>query len=343
MNKNNKLAAAVIGFGYWGPNLARNLIDNENFDLKYICDSSARSRKLATQKYPQIKITNNSRDVFSDKSISTVFIATPPSTHFALAKEALNCEKNVLVEKPLACNSLECPELLDLANRNGCVLMVDHTFAYTGAVRKMRELSSSSIGELLYYDSVRINLGLFQKDVNVLWDLAVHDLAILDNICHFKPTAVSATGHAHVKGYPCNTAYLTLFYKEPFIAHIHCSWMAPVKIRKTLVGGSQKMLVYDDLEPTEKVKVYDKGITINPQNQEKYDLRVDYRSADIFIPKLDSKEALGLMLDEFYKSIYTGSPPLTDAQSGLRMVSILEGADLSLSQNGKPIDLHLVD
>jgi len=334
MNKNNKLAAAVIGFGYWGPNLARNLIDNENFDLKYICDSSARSRKFATQKYPQIKITDNSRDVLSDKSISTVFIATPPSTHFALAKEALNCEKNVLVEKPLASSSLECKELIDLANRNGCLLMVDHTFAYTGAVRKMRELSSSSIGELLYYDSVRINLGLFQKDVNVLWDLAVHDLAILDNICKFRPIAVSATGHAHVKGYPCNTAYMTLFYKEPFIAHIHCSWMAPVKIRKTLVGGSQKMLVYDDLEPT---------ITINPQNQEKYDLRVNYRSADIFIPKLESKEALDLMLNEFYQSICTGSPPLTDAQSGLRLVSILEGANISLSQNGKPIDLHLID
>ena len=231
MNKNNKLAAAVIGFGYWGPNLARNLIDNENFDLKYVCDSSARSRKIATQKYPQIKITDNARDVFSDKSISTVFIATPPSTHFALAKEALNCEKNVLVEKPLAGTSLECKELIDLANRNGCVLMVDHTFAYTGAVRKMRV-------ELFFYRRIALlrfspnQSWAFPKDVNVLWDLAVHDLAILDNICHLKPIAVSATGYAHVKGYPCNTAYLTLFYNEPFIAHIHCSWMSSGKNQK---------------------------------------------------------------------------------------------------------------
>ena len=343
MNKINGLNAAVIGFGYWGPNLARNLVANKKFKLKYICDQSSTARDRAKIQYPNIHVISNYLNILEDREIDAVFIATPPSSHFTITKNALKSGKHVLVEKPLARSSIECMNLIEEADKNSCVLMVDHTFAYTGAVKKMRELSSSSIGELLYYDSVRINLGLFQKDVNVLWDLAVHDLAILDNICNFKPIAVSATGHAHVKGYPCNTAYMTLFYNEPFIAHIHCSWMAPVKIRKTLVGGSRKMLVYDDLEPTEKVKVYDKGITINPKSEEKYDLRVDYRSADIFIPKLDSKEALGLMLDEFYQSIYSGSPPLTDAQSGLQIVSILEGADLSLSQNGKPTDLHLFD
>jgi predicted dehydrogenase len=341
MNKENKLSSAVIGYGYWGPNLARNISTSEEFELKYICEPKPESKNLALVKYPHCHIISNYLDMLKDNEINAVFIATPPSTHFSIALDALRHGKHVLVEKPLACSSVECLKLIEEAEKHSCILMVDHTFTFTGAVRKMKELSTSSIGDLLYYDSVRINLGLFQRDVNVLWDLAVHDLSILDNVSNFTPVAVSATGHAHVEGYPCNTAYLTLFYDESFIAHIHCSWMAPVKIRKTLLGGSKKMIVYDDLEPTEKIKVYDKGISINPTPEEKYDLRVDYRSADVFSPKLDGNEALRLMLDEFYKSISVGRMPTTDPLSGMRIVSILESADISLSQKGEPVEISV--
>ena len=339
----NKINAIVIGYGYWGPNLARNINQNSRFNLKFICDLDIKKRNEAASHFSNVEVIDNYEVAIKKDQIDAVFIATPPTTHFRIALEALKLGKHVLVEKPLACSSSQCKELIEEACKKSCILMVDHTFAYTGAVRKMRELSSSSLGDLLYYDSVRINLGLFQRDVNVLWDLAVHDLAILNNVCNFTPVAVSATGQAHVDGYPCNSAYLTLFYDQPFIAHIHCSWMAPVKIRKTLLGGSKKMIVYDDLEPSEKIKVYDKGISINPSTEEEHTLRVDYRSADVFIPKLESSEALSLMLDEFSRSIVTGSTPLTDSESGLRIVSILEAADLSLAQKGKPVELSLLD
>jgi predicted dehydrogenase len=338
-----KLNAIVVGYGYWGPNLARNINQDNRFKLRFICDLDIQKRKVAASHFSNVEVIDNYEDAIKKDQIDAVFIATPPSSHFRIALHALKHGKHVLVEKPLACSSSECMKLRDEAHKNSCVLMVDHTFAYTGAVRKMQELSSSSIGELLYYDSVRINLGLFQRDVNVMWDLAVHDLAILNAVTNFSPIAISATGHSHVDGYPSNTAYLTLFYNESFIAHIHCSWMAPVKIRKTLLGGSKKMVVYDDLEPTEKIKVYDKGISINPSNEEKHALRVDYRTADVFIPKLENAEALSLMLEEFYRAIKTGSTPLTSAHSGHRIVSMLEAADLSLAQKGKPVELSILD
>ncbi len=217
--------------------------------------------------------------------------------------------------------------------------MVDHTFNYTGAVNKMKDLASKELGKLNYYDSVRINLGLFQKDTNVLWDLAVHDLAILDNLTGLVPVSVSATGIAHMKGFPVNTAYLTIFYETSFIAHIHCSWMAPVKIRRTLLGGSKKMIVYDDLEPTEKIKIYDKGIVIDPTLEQKKDLRIDYRTADVLSPKLDDSEALGRVVLDFHQAITSGKTPLSDSSSGYRVVSILEAADKSILQKGVPVKL----
>ena len=342
MTRDNKMGAAVIGFGYWGPNLARNISGSNVLRLDYICDLSAKNRSMAASEYQGTKVTGSLEEILSDSSVGAIFIATPPSTHFSLALKSLDAGKHVLVEKPLANSSKECRILIEKAENRGCTLMVDHTFAYTGAVRKMKALAASSLGVLQYYDSVRINLGLFQRDVNVLWDLAVHDLAILDNITSLKPVAISATGHAHVEGYPANSAYLTLFYEESFIAHIHCSWMAPVKIRRTLLGGSEKMVVYDDLEPTEKIKVYDKGISLNPSSKEKYDLRVDYRTADILSPKVDGREALASMIEEFANAIRTNSKPLTDAMSGMRIVAILESADISLSKRGAPIDIPII-
>ena len=340
-NDPEKLGVAIVGYGYWGPNLARNAQESPSLRPVRICDLSEALRAKAAAKHPQAVVTDSFDDTLEDPAVEAVFIATPPATHFPLALKALQAGKHVLVEKPLARTSKECLALMEEAEKRGRVLMVDHTFAYTGAVRKARELSASSLGDLLYYDSVRINLGLFQRDVNVLWDLAVHDLAILDNVTGLRPVAVSATGLAHVEGYPANTAYLTLFYEEAFVAHVHCSWMAPVKIRRTLLGGSRKMIVYDDLEPTEKIKVYDKGISLNPTDEEKYDMRVDYRTADVHSPKVVAKEALAALLEEFADCVRTGRKPLTDAASGLRVVSILEAADESLRLRGVPMELFL--
>lgn len=340
-NDSEELGVAIVGYGYWGPNLARNAQESSAMRPARICDLSERLRAKASAKHPQAAVTDSFDETLEDPDVDAVFIATPPATHFPLALKALQADKHVLVEKPLAQTSEECLILMEEAEKRGRTLMVDHTFAYTGAVRKTRELAASSLGDLLYYDSVRINLGLFQRDVNVLWDLAVHDLAILDNVTGLRPVAVSATGLAHVEGYPANTAYLTLYYEEAFVAHVHCSWMAPVKIRRTLLGGSRKMIVYDDLEPTEKIKVYDKGISLNPTDEEKYDMRVDYRTADVHSPKVEGKEALAALLEEFADCVRTGRKPLTDAAGGLRVVSILEAADESLRLRGAPVELSL--
>ena len=339
-NEQGKLGVAIVGYGYWGPNLARNVQESSTLQLIHICDLLEPLRAKAAVQHPQTKITASFEEALENSDLEVVIIATPPTTHFRLARKALEAGKHVLVEKPLAHTSEECRILLKEAKKRGRVLMVDHTFAYTGAVRKVRELTSA-LGPLNYYDSVRINLGLFQRDVNVLWDLAVHDLAILDNITGLRPIAVSATGLAHVQGYPTNTAYLTLFYEGAFIAHIHCSWMAPVKIRRTLLGGNRKMIVYDDLEPTEKIKVYDKGISLNPTDEEKDDMRVDYRTADVYSPKVEGKEALSALLEELVDCVHTDRRPLTDGASGLRVVSILEAADKSLRLRGAPVELSL--
>ena len=340
MRENKKLKVAIVGYGYWGPNLARNFEYSDQFELICICDLSESLLIKAAINHPNVKTLTSFEEVLNLHNLEAVVISTPPSSHFMLGMKALERNKHVLIEKPLAQTSKECLLLMREARSRNLVLMVDHTFTYTGAVMKIRELAKSSLGELLYYDSVRINLGLFQRDINVMWDLAVHDLSILDSLTGFLPKSVSATGLAHVDGYPTNTAYLTLFYEEPFIAHINCSWMAPVKIRRTLLGGSSKMIVYDDLEPTEKIKVYDKGISLNPTDEEKYDMCVDYRTADVYSPKVDGTEALALLVEEFAGCILTNRKPASDATSGLRVVSILEAADISLSKCGTPVEVQ---
>lgn len=340
----------VIGYGYWGPNLVRNFAEIPNAQIAAVSDLNPERLALAQRRYPAAYMTTDHRDLLSDSKIDAIVVATPVSSHFHLAMQALEAGKHVLVEKPLAATTEQAMRLLDEAARQQRILMVDHTFVYTGAVRKMRELvAGNALGDVYYYDSVRVNLGLFQHDVNVIWDLAVHDLSIMDYILSVQPCAVSATGMSHVAGQPENIAYLTLFFDTNLIAHIHVNWLAPVKVRQTLIGGSQKMIVYDDLEPSEKVKVYDKGITLNsngfnngsgePGEKGKHQLLVGYRTGDMWAPQLSMTEALWTEAAHFAACVEEDKRPLTDGEAGLRVVQILEAATQSMNVQGRPITL----
>jgi predicted dehydrogenase len=262
------------------------------------------------------------------------------SSHFELGMAALKADKHVLIEKPLAANSEQAMELIDEAARRKRVLMVDHTFVYTSAVRKIRELiTESALGDIYYYDAVRVNLGLFQHDVNVIWDLAIHDLSIMDYVLPTKATAVSATGISHIPGQPENVAYITLFFANPQIAHVHVNWLTPVKVRHTLIGGSEKMILYDDLEPSEKVKIYDKGVTVSQSPEAVYEMLVSYRSGDMWAPRLDSTEALQTEAQHFIDCIENNKQPETDGQAGLRLVKIVEAAEQSLRARGQLVEI----
>lgn len=337
------IGIAVVGYGYWGPNLVRNFWDTPGARLVSVCD--LRKERLAgvQSRYPAVEITDNFAEVLNDPRVDAIAIATPVSSHYDLALRALQAGKHVFVEKPITPTAEQAQRLVDEADRRGLVLAVDHTFVHTGAVRKMRELVDDGLGDVYYYDSVRVNLGLFQHDVSVIWDLAVHDLSIMDYVLPMKPVAVSAAGVSHVAGEPENIAYLNLFYENNMIAHVHVNWLAPVKVRRTLVGGSRKMIVYDDLEPSEKIKVYDKGITLNgdpvKNDQKVYQMRVGYRTGDMWAPTLDMREALGVELKEFISCIETKKTPTADGRAGLRVVQILEAATESLAQRGRVIDL----
>jgi predicted dehydrogenase len=261
-------------------------------------------------------------------------------SHFALAAAALRAGKHVLVEKPMTASTAQATALIEEANQRGLTLMVDHTFVYTPAVRKIKELvTEEKLGRLYYYDSVRVNLGLIQRDVDVLWDLAVHDLSIMDFILGQQPCAVAATGVAHIPGRPVNTAYLTCFFENNVIAHFHVNWLAPVKVRRTLIGGDRQMIVYDDLEPSEKIKVYDKGITLSNDGQGQYDLLVGYRAGDMFAPRLALTEALRTEAEHFIECIQQGRTPISDGDAGRRVVRILEAATESLTKRGQPVEL----
>lgn len=340
------IRVGVIGYGYWGPNLVRNFFEARGAQMA--CVSDLREDRLGQliSRYPTVNTTRDCRELIEDPSIDAVAIATPVATHYELALRALQQGKHVLVEKPLASDTDQVQHLMEVAQKRNVVLMVDHTFVYTGAVRKIRELvESDGLGEIYYYDSVRVNLGLFQHDVNVLWDLAVHDLSIMDYVLPFRPCAVSATGLSHVPGGPENIAYLTLFFEGSQIAHIHANWLAPVKLRQTLIGASRKMIVYDDLEQSEKVKVYDKGITLNGhqnQNPEKlYQLLVGYRTGDMLAPQIDGTEALRREIDHFLHCIEQQEEPITGGATGLRVVEILQAASQSVAQRGRPVELRL--
>ncbi len=331
----------IIGHGYWGPNLVRNFSEVPGARVVLVSDLLPERLMQLRARYPMIRTSTNHRDIFADPSIDAVAIATPVSTHFELAKQALRSGKHVFVEKPLTATVDEGERLLEEAQRNKRILMVDHTFVYTGAVRKIKDLmEKGELGKLYYYDSVRVNLGLFQHNVNVLWDLAVHDLSIMDYLLDERPRAVAATGVSPLPGQPQNVAYLTCFFHDNFIAHFHVNWLAPVKIRRTLIGGERQMIVYDDLEPSEKVKVYDKGITISDQKDGIYQMLVGYRTGDMRAPQLKSTEALYEEALHFIDSITKGQSPLTDGNVGLRIVRILEAASKSMMQQGQLVEIN---
>jgi predicted dehydrogenase len=335
----------VIGCGYWGPNLLRNFSENEEARLRWMCDLDEQRLEMLGRRYPSAKTTPDYRKLLSDPQLDAVVIATPVSTHFNFAREALEAGKHVLMEKPFTANVVQAEQLIELAERNDLTLMVDHTFIYTGAVHKIKEVvASGELGELLYFDSIRINLGLFQRDINVVWDLAPHDLAIMDFIIDRQPLFVTATGSCHVERGIENIAYVMLRFTDEFIAHFHFNWLSPVKIRRTLIAGSRRMIVYDDIEPTEKIRIYDKGVMVTrseeaADKEDAYRTLVSYRTGDVWVPKLDSTEALHYVCREFLSAIAEKRRPLTDGHSGLRVVRLLEAAQQSISQNGRPIKL----
>jgi predicted dehydrogenase len=330
------ISVGVIGYGYWGPNLVRNFAEMENTRVARVCDLSPKRLELVRRRYPTVPVGTDWRELIADPAVDAVVIATPVSTHFELAMGALRAGKHVLVEKPLAASAEEARRLIDEAARRRLILLVDHTFVYTGAVRKVRELvRDGGLGDIYYYDSVRVNLGLFQHDVNVLWDLAVHDLAIMDYVLGRRPEAVSATGMSHVAGSPEDVAYLTLFFDDSLIAHIHANWLAPVKLRRTLIGGRRKMIVYDDIEPSEKLKVYDKGITVQEDAENIYKLLISYRTGEMYAPQFDTTEALAVEARHFAECVGAERRPITDGEAGLRVLNVLEAATESLSRRGE--------
>jgi len=334
------IGTGVIGYGYWGPNLVRNFAENQNTELLAVSDLRTERLSLVERRYPSVRGTSDHQELLADRTIQAVAIATPVSSHFELALQALEAGKHVLVEKPMTATSDDALRLIEEAERRNLVLMVDHTFVYTGAVRKIWELTSTGrLGEIYYYDSTRVNLGLFQHDVDVIWDLAVHDLSIMDYVLPLRPCAVAATGMNHVAGSTENIAYITAFFQDHLIAHVNVNWLSPVKVRRTLIGGSKQMIVYDDMEPSEKVKVYDKGIRDNGNPETVYRMLIGYRSGDMCAPQLDLTEGLQTEVQHFAECIESGRRPITDGYAGLRVVRVLEAATSSMKQHGRLVEL----
>ena len=332
------LNVGVIGYGYWGPNIVRNFNSIDGAKVLSISDINQEAIKRAVKAYPHTAVTKDWREIISSPEIDIVAVITPVSTHFELAKKALQNGKHVFVEKPFTATAAQAEELIELAEKKGLKIMVDHTFIFTGAVRKMKQLiDDNELGDLYYYDSVRVNLGLFQTDVNVIWDLAPHDFAIMDYLIHEKPAAIIACGKAHVNGKE-DTAYLTVYFTSSMIAHFNVNWLSPLKVRTTLIGGEKKMLVWNDLEADEKIKVYDKGIDVKTQ-EGVYNLLVSYRSGDMWAPKVPQIEALKLETEYFVNCILNDETPINDGHAGLRVVKILEACNESLKKHGEMIHL----
>jgi len=328
----------VIGYGYWGPNIVRNLQGLDSTRTELICDSNPSAQARARKAHPGIRIVSDADEVLRSASIDAVAIITPVWTHYELAKKALENGKHVFIEKPFASNSAQAQELINLAAQKNLQIMVDHTFLFTGAVRKIRELTESgALGDLYYYDSLRVNLGLFQHDVSVIWDLAPHDLAIMDYVIKGDPEAVVATGERHLNGVE-DVAYMTVYFPRNIIAHINVNWLSPVKIRTTLIGGQKKMLVWNDLVADEKVRVYDKGVQIT-SGEGIRNLLVSYRTGDMWAPQLEQLEALHVELDYFAKCITNKETPFNDGHAGLRVVQMLEAAEASIRKRGEVIRL----
>jgi predicted dehydrogenase len=336
-DSSNVIRMGVIGYGYWGPNIVRNFHGQEHSRVVAICDKSPKSLQRARQAYPEIRAIDTCNDILTATDIDAIAIVTPVWTHYELAKIALENGKHVFVEKPFTCTTGQAEELIELAERKNLKIMVDHTFLFTGAVKRIKELiDNGTLGDLYYYDSMRVNLGLFQHDVNVLWDLAPHDLSIMDYLIKEKPEAVVATGERHLNGV-ADIAFLTLYYPNNMIGHINVNWLSPVKVRTTLIGGEKKMLVWNDLDADEKLKVYDKGVQMSGDGV--YQLLVSYRSGDMWAPRLEQLEALKIEAAYFVDCIINEKTPFNDGVAGLHVVRMLEAADQSLHQKGKVIQL----
>jgi len=327
----------VIGYGYWGPNLVRNFMGSKYFRVTRVADNRQERLNLVKKQYPGILTGLDPAEILNDPEIDAVAIATPVFAHHQLARKALLNGKHVLIEKPMTATSYEAEELISISIRKGLTLMVDHTFLYTGSVKKIKSLiDDKTIGRIKYLDSTRINLGLFQPDINVLWDLAPHDISILAYILDEKPVSLNATGVSHTSNRLENIAYLTVNFESGFIAHFNCSWTSPVKVRLMLIGGDKKMIVFNDLEPTEKVKVYDTGYDVK-DDEDRKKLLIDYRTGDIFIPKVPVTEALALMVEDFAQAITDRKKPVADFESGLYVIKILEASSQSLKNNGAEV------
>lgn len=329
----------VIGLGYWGPNIVRNAITNPNITRVVCCDQDPTQLAKIKGSFNSVETVQNVDDLLKDDNIDAVVIVTPVDTHYSLAIKALEHGKHILVEKPFTSTVKEAEEILELADKKNLITMVDHTFIYTSAVRKIKSLTESGeIGDLYYYDSVRVNLGLFQRDVNVIWDLAPHDFSIMNYILAKNPVSVKAMGADHVGKGLEDVAYVHINFDDNLIAHFHLNWLSPVKIRKTLISGSKKMIVYDDMQSAEKIKVYDKGIEVKTKEQE-YNLLINYRSGDMHAPMLQNTEALKLMIQEFVDSIKEKREPLTSGKEGLKVVQLLEATQKSIKNDGQIIKL----
>lgn len=328
----------IIGYGYWGPNIVRNFNDLEKVRVVSICDGNEQALNRARKANPQSMVTLVCNDILNSTEIDAVAVITPVSTHFDLAKKALENGKHVFVEKPFTATAGQAEELIELAERKKLTIMVDHTFLFTGAVNKIKQhIEMKTLGELYYYDSVRVNLGLFQHDVNVIWDLAPHDFAIMDYLVEERPIAVSACGKAHVSTME-DTAYVTLQFNNNMIAHFNVNWLSPVKVRTTRIGGEKKMLVWNDLEADEKIKIYDKGVEVKSR-EATYKMLVNYRSGDMHAPRVEQVEALKLETEYFVRCVENSETPINDGHAGLRVVKMLEACSESLKKNGQQVKL----
>lgn len=334
----SEMNIGIIGLGYWGTNLVRNFAGLNGTNLKKVSDIRKERAAVLKRLSPASEFCLCPDEIINDETIDAVVISTPVFTHFELAKKCLLNDKHVLVEKPMTSSINEAEELIELAGKRKKVLMVDHTFLYTGAVQKMKfYIDNGDIGNIKYFDSTRINLGLFQPDINVLWDLAPHDISILTYLVKEKPFSLQATGVSHTDNGIENIAYLTVNYESGFIAHFNCSWSSPVKIRMLLIGGDKKMIVFNDLEPTEKIKIYDTSYNHKLDDEDKRKILVDYRTGDIFTPKIDMREALSLVAADFIDSIKSGQKPVSDYESGLMVIKILEASQQSIKNKGAEV------
>ena len=331
------LKAGVIGFGYWGPNIVRNLIATKDIKLQMICDANVNARKRAQALYPNIEVVSDSKNVIESDRIDVVFIVTSVSSHYPLAKAALKNGKHIFVEKPFTTSVKQAEELIALSKRKNLKIMVDHTFIFTGAVRKIKEfIDKDVLGKLNYYDSTRVSLGLFQNDTNVIWDLAPHDFSIIEYLIKNKPLALTAQGVDHTGYGQENLAYITIHFSDNLLVHVNVNWLSPVKVRTTLIGGQKKMLVWDDLQSDEKIKIYDKSVKV-ANKEGLYNLLIDYRSGDMWSPRVEHQEALSREIQYFVECIKKNKTPINDGQAGLRVVKMLELSDKSLKNKGKLI------